>query len=945
MLEVSLLGPVEAVVDGERRTIGSPAQRVLLGVLALRLGSVVSSDRLIDVVWDGAPPPSAAAGLHVYVSRLRKTVGSDHLVTRPPGYALVDATTDVARFEERARSVTYDTLAEALELWRGDPFGELADREPFRAEAVRLWELRDSVAERRLELALETDPLWVVAEAEALCEEQPLREGRWALLARALSRVGRTAEAIRALASAREALGEVGLEPSPLLVDLEDQLLTSPPDTRPPRTGAGIGVPAPTAPMIGREADLEALASLLDSHRLVTLVGPGGVGKTMMARIAAADHPARFCELAQHEDPAAVVPAVARAVGAPVAGEIEETLIESLRARELLLLIDNCEHLVGETARLAERVLANCPEVKILATSREALSVPAEWVLRVEPLDTQRAAVEMFRQRARAGGVPAEGLDDATVERICRLLDGLPLAVEMAAARVPGMGVAELADRLERSLGVLQAASRTAATRHRTLEQVVEWSVDLLAASERLALDRVSVFAGAFDLVSAEEVIAYGALRPDDVPGLLAALADRSLLHVEHDGPRVRYVMLDTVRRVVREWLTDEVGAGLVLRHARHYARLATDLGRHLIGPSEADHAARVIEELPDLRAAVFRSLETEPDAAVRICVALYPLAYHQLRADIAAWADRVFPVVETSGHSLVPTVGAMAALSAVHRGDLTAAVDRCRRARAVATSRDQLFHVIEVEGDVAAYTGRLDDLESFETDILAAARANGDPAAETLAVLNLGLLQAYAGDHRAAAEAVLEVRTLQDALPSETLAAWVDYMEGEVYLDRDPARSSRLLDRAVATARSAGNRFVEGVAGLSGASLEARHGEAGEARDRFAAVIRHWLEIGDWIHQWVTLRNLALLLERLDDLEGAALLLGKVARTERPTYGDEAELLEGLSVRLRSGLGDAAYEEARRRGARLADREVVELALSRLEGPARSPGILSPHS
>ncbi|MFP3913901.1 MAG: BTAD domain-containing putative transcriptional regulator [Actinomycetota bacterium] len=938
MLEVSLLGPVEVVVDGRRHSIGSAAQRALLAALALRPGEVVSGDRLVDLIWGEDPPDSAGSGLHVFVSRLRKVVGIEHLVTRPPGYLLADTSTDLETFEALARS-PQTPAAEALALWRGEPFGELADREPFRAEAIRLSQLRQALEERRVEEAISADPAWAVAEAEALCQAEPLRETRWELLARALAESGRTPEAVRALSRARETLAEVGLEPSGTLTDLEDRLLAgavpSPAAAPPAPERRGVAPPLLASPLVGRDQEMSELAELVRTHRLVTLIGPGGVGKTNLARaVTRADGmpaEARWCELADHDDPAAVAPAVARAVGAPVTGRIEETLVESLRRREMVLVLDNCEHLISEAARMAELIIGACPQVVILATSRGPLGVPAEWVFRVRPLDPQRAAVELFMERARSAGAPSESLDPGTVERICRLVDGLPLAVEMAAARVPALGVTELAERLDDSLAVLSPGPRTGGERHRTLEKVVEWSVDLLDEKERLVLERSAVFAGRFRLAAAEDVAGHPPLTSGEVAPLLSSLVDRSLLSVEHSDDGVAYLMLDTVRRVVRGWLGDE--PEMAARHAHYYSSLAEEVGAGLVGREEGEARRRLLGELSELRAAVFRSLDSRPEVAARTCAALYPIVYHCLRADIAAWAVRVFPAVEELDHPAVPTVGAMAALASVQTGDIAEAVEICERARKTGRRPQDLLRVAEVSADVATYRGRLDEVLRFADEMVTVARARGEPANEALALVNLTIGLIYTGRRDEATRCLEDARRLNEEVGSETVDSWIDYAEGEMLLDHDPARAGLLLDRAVTTARRTANRFVEGAAGLSAATLRARHGDPEDARAVFAANISHWLEVGDWIHQWVTLRNLALLLERLGDGEGAALVLEAVEERERPSYGEEAQRLDELGKRLRADLGDGGYEELARRARRLEDREVVELALQRLDG------------
>lgn len=932
MLLISLLGPVEVVLaDGERRSLGSIAQRATLAALALRPGEVVSADRLMAAIWGDDQPVSATSTLHAHVSRLRRAVGPDHIATIPPGYSLVGVGTDVETLENLIAEDRRPALKKAIALWRGDPFGDLSDREMFRAEAIRLAELRSSIEERLLELTLEEDPGRAVADAESLVESEPLRERRWELLARSLHRVGRTAEALRALDRARVMLGDVGLEPSRHLQEVGERIAVEEPPGSPSSsaTTSPIRVSAPPGGLVGRELDLEAVAGLLADHRLVTLVGAGGVGKTHLARTVAASivDESFWCSLASLGEAEGVASAVARAVGAPVVGDIHQSLIEWLRDRRAILVLDNCEHVVAAVARLVWRILDEASGVTILATSREPLAVAAEWVYRLTPLDPRMAAVDLFVARAQAAGAPVDSLDRNVVLRICHLLDGLPLAIEMAAARSASLGVEELERLLGDGLAIL--SDRKPGGARRSLEEVVAWSVDLLDERQRRTLEGAASFAGQFDLTAARAVLGAAPVDEGRVPALLASLAERSLLEVHHQDDEVRYSVLYTIRRVVAD-AGDAADRGETeRRHARYFADLAEDIGRHLIGPQEVEWSTEAVRWLAELRAAVFRAPTS--DEAIRICRALYPLAYHRSRADVAAWAEVVFPAVEGSRRPGVGAVGAMAAISALQRGEMRLGAELVRRARAATTERGDLLRVLEMEGDLATYTGSLTVVDTIGQEMSDIAREEGDVIAELLAMLNMGLGRLYAGNIPGAREMVERVRELEKRSASPTIAAWADYMEGEVRLEVDADGAAELLDRAAATAGQVGARLVEGVAGLSAASVRARHGDIEIARRHFERVIRHWLEAADWVHQWVTMRNLALLLQRSGDDEGAAVILVAVDERERPTYGEEAERLAALGERLVERLGEEGFRACRLEAAALSDRQVVEYALERL--------------
>jgi predicted ATPase/DNA-binding SARP family transcriptional activator/class 3 adenylate cyclase len=933
MLAVRMLGPVEVRTGAVEVEIGSASQRAILAALALAGGRIVSAENLFEAVWGEDPPPSAASSLQAYISRLRKSLGSGAIAGSGGGYRLVDAATDIDAFERSAAADRLDDIDAALDLWRGTPFGDLTDHEPFRSERLRLEELHRSIEERRVELVSVHNPEQAAADLAALCRREPLRERRWELLARCLAATGRQAEALRALDAGRDALAEVGLDPSPSLGDLASELASM------PRRRPGGAVPDRSNPLVGRNRELDELSRLLESHRVVTLVGPGGVGKTSLAQVVATDTEGfggtiNWCELAPHGDASALVPAVARAVNAPVIGEVESALVRHLEGRRMLLVLDNCEHLIAEAARVTEIMVNRCPGLRVLATSRETLAIPAERVMTVEPLDHASAAVDLFVARAVAAGAPPQSLDRSTVATICGLLDGLPLAVEMAAARARHLGPAELCERLRDSLGVLASPSRTAASRHRTLASVVEWSIGLLEPDEALTLRRATVFSGGFDLTAAEAVLGTEPVSSAEVLGLLAGLVDRSLLAVHHESDGTRYSMLETIRWVVQV-ADDESGHATVRRrHSQHFADLAESVALHTYGPDEASWAARASRDLPNLQAAVFNSLrhgDIEP--ALRICAGLHRFAYQRLRADVAAWSARLFPEVEGTGHTCLPQVAASAAVAAIQAGRLEEARDWCHRGRRAAPDAD-LMAIVELECDIATYEGRFQEAVDRAVEMRKMAIAAGSTGQEAMAGINMALALAYLGDTDRALETVEDLRELVHRTGSDTVSAWHHYVEGEILLDSRPDRAVQLLDRAVALARRTGATFPEGVAGVSAASLRARHGDPSTSRARFSETIRRWHAIGDWVHQWVTLRNLAVLLDRVGDAEGAAMILGAVDGRCQPPHGDEASRIRDIETALRERLGDGTYERLRAEGARLEDREVVDVALSRLAAP-----------
>ncbi len=638
---IALLGPLEV-----RDSSGTPVAlaglrlRRLLARLAVDPGRLVTAESLIDAIWDDRPPAGAASALQSLVSRLRHSLPDDAapLESQAAGYRLAvpqDAV-DIARFERLAAAgrsaaghgdpvAASRWFAQALSLWRGAPFADLGPADFAVTAAARLTELRLRTVENRAEVILAVgQPDDVIAELAELATEYPLREQLWALHMRALCAAARPAEALACFAELRRTLGrELGTDPSPALRDLHTAILRggvgplAPPAWADRAAGAeartkgwGAGAEAGGAggggrggnlrfaltSFVGRDDELQRVGSLLDQVRLVTLVGPGGAGKTRLAvEIAArraggmaarragegtgeiavgADDGAWVVELAALRDPAEVPATVIAALGLrggslPLAGSRSDpatsttgALVEALRDRQALIVLDNCEHLVDACARVADAVLGGCRGVRILATSREPLAITGEVVCPVGPLPVppvsagieqarEFPAIRLFADRAAAAcpgfTVSAENLP--AVGEICRRLDGLPLAIELACARLRTLPAEEISARLGHRFRLLTAGNRTADARHRTLHAAVEWSWELFTAPERALARRLTVFADGATPQAAEAVCADRLLPAADVLEVLGALADKSFVQlISVNGAPPRYRMLETIR-------------------------------------------------------------------------------------------------------------------------------------------------------------------------------------------------------------------------------------------------------------------------------------------------------------------------------------------------------------------------------------------------------------
>ncbi|MFC3738270.1 BTAD domain-containing putative transcriptional regulator [Paractinoplanes deccanensis] len=598
-MRYGILGPTRAERDdGTPVRTGGPRLRALLAMLLLDAGRAVPVERLIDGLYGDEPPAGAVNAVQSHVSRLRQDLPVEY---DGAGYRLaVDPDeVDAHRFERLAaegrRALTEgdhqraaELLRAALGLWRGEALADVRGSAFAAVAADRLTELRRQALEDRAEADPGPDD---ERELRELVAADPLRERAWALLIRVLARAGRPAEALTAYEKARHVLAEeLGTDPSATLRAAHLAVL---------RPNPRHGLPAQLTSFVGRGEELGAVGEALGRARLVTLLGPGGAGKTRLAVEAAGRHPGDVCfvELAATGD---VAGAITDALGVRDTGLRErgtaappDRLLAALAARDLLLVLDNCEHVIDAVAALAARLLASCPGVRVLATSREPLGLTGEVLCPVSGLPPD-AAGRLFADRAADAGSPLTPADEEAARSICRTLDGLPLALELAAARLTVLPAAELARRVEDRFAVLSRGSRTAAERHRTLRAVVAWSWDLLTGQERLLARRLAVFRGGWTLDAAEHVCGLGPATLDVLHDLVA----KSL--VERDGDRYR--MLETIRVFCAEQGPDP---GLAQAHAGYFLSLAETADAHLRGADQLTWLARLDADRDNLHAAL----------------------------------------------------------------------------------------------------------------------------------------------------------------------------------------------------------------------------------------------------------------------------------------------------------------------------------------------------
>jgi predicted ATPase/DNA-binding SARP family transcriptional activator len=760
-----VLGPVEAEGANGAVPLGGPRHRVLLATLLTAPGSVVPAERLIEALWGDAPPRSAPEMLHVRISELRKRLSVEPglIVTRRPGYLLdVDPEhVDAHRFEqavvEGRRALSEGDaagaaarLAAGLGLWRGQAFAEIATRGFAQPHVARLENLHVQAVEDRIAADLERGAhREVLAELESLVRAHPLHERYRHQLMLALYRDGRQGAALQVYQDGVDLLrDELGVDPGRELQDLQlailrqERGLTAAAATPPAPPPRAPDLPVPLTSFVGRDAEVEATCAQLDSARLVTLTGIGGAGKSRLAievaqlRRDAFPDGVRIVELAPVGDPALVTATVAAATGARERPQqpLRDALVDHLRPASALLVLDNCEHLVDEVANLTRHLLARCPALRILCTSRERLDLTGEVVMHVPGLavpgpDDRGAeaigassAVRLFVDRARAAQPRFRLTDDNadTVARIALGLDGLPLAIELAAARTAAFAVGRIAAGLQDRFRLLSRGSREAVSRHQTLRAVVDWSYGLLTEQERRLFDRLAVFVGGFTYEAA------AAVATDEPADLLARLVDKSLVVADMvESPDYRYRMLETLRAYGLDELERRSEAAPVRdAHARYYRELATAAVPGLRSVELATWLDRLRIEHGNLRAAMEWSLRTgDAETAAGIAAALY--AFWDLRGFYAEGRDWLRRVL-ADGREISDATRARALMGtatlAVIQGDLEEAVDACRAAAELSRAADDgagLSHALQYLGFVATLAGeaaearlRLDDAE-----------------------------------------------------------------------------------------------------------------------------------------------------------------------------------------------------------------------------------------
>jgi predicted ATPase/DNA-binding SARP family transcriptional activator len=922
-VEVRLLGPVELRIDGREVALGGSRQRALLALLALRPGHVVPADELVEELWAGDPPDGADTTLRSYVSRLRRSLERTASIERTDrGYVLHVPVEDVdaLAFERLvrdggeslargARRRARDELAGALALWRGRPFGELGGEGALSLAMERLQELRLLAVERRIEADLALgQAAEVVDELEALVREHPFRERLWNHLMLALYRVGRQADALAAYHRARAALDEhLGIEPGEELQALEAAILRQ--DVPSPASAdVDSPLPVPVSSFVGREAELANLAERLATERLLTLTGIGGVGKTRLAieaarRFAAAfQDGVAFVDFSALADAALVPVEVAAALGVREQGDrdLVDLLATHVRGASVLLVLDNCEHVRETVAAVVERLLVAGTGVRALATSRAPLGVPGEAEVPVAPLAVTSDAVTLLLARARSArpSIVDDPATLATAARICTDLEGLPLAIELAAARARSLSLDDIAERLDNRFRFLVSWRRLTTARHRTLREAMDWSFELLAPDEQELLAGVSVFAGGFSLPAVAAVCVGG----DDDAALrrIEGLVEASLVIAE-DGPgETRYRLLETIREYAGQRLDESGGrADLRARHAAWFLELAESAAPELSGERQGTWFAKLEAEQDNLRAAFSHLLDVgASEQHLRLAIALTRFWY-------------------VRGHLLE---GRALLEQALH--DDTARDPALRRRALTAAASLALL-----QGDHGQAT-------AFAEEGLQVARETGEQRLVANALSNLGAIVLAGGDADRAGPLLDEAVAVARAAGDERILALAVNNRGDYALTRGDFQTARpLFEEALGLLRARGDtaNVARALFNLGASELELGRFEIAGAHFREGLVLAR--DAGDR-------EDLAWILEGLGALaaargagERAALLLGAADAQLTAMGADHKPYERSLRDRTERALaalpGNPPIVETVARGAAMPPAEAIQLGLS----------------
>ena len=925
--EIHLLGPVKVTWAGRELAIGGRRQRGLLALLVLQLGRAVSTDRLAEELWEGNPPAGFETTLRSYVSRLRGVLGDSASLTgvgaaysldvRPDAVdsirfeQLLDEARDAVRRGAVVRAV--ERSRAALSLWQGAALADVADEGTglLHVEADRLEGLRLAALELRIEAELELGLVeGLVEELETLVHAHPYRERFWRLLMLALYRAERQADALAAYQRARSMLAEeLGLEPSEQLRELEQAILRQ--EVTPPRPSElRHNLPSPVTSFVGRVAELAEVEALLAESRLVTLTGVGGVGKTRLALETARRLLPDFadgvvwCDLSALDEPALVASAVARALDVREQGGVGllEDFAARLREADVLLLLDNCEHLRDACAELSLALLPACPRLRLLATSREPLGVVGETDYPVPPLsgrapgEPESDAVSLFLARARAAR-PSLVADDAALAaavRICADLDGLPLAIELAAARAKALSFPEIEARLSDRFRFLVSWRRLTPARHQTLREAMDWSYELLTAEEQSLLKRLAVFSGSFTLDAAAAVCLDGDAK--HALELVGRLVDASLVVPrQHDGG-TRYRLLETVRQYALERSDDQSEKAGTERRLAHYVLDLLEEAHSAQESALQEWVAALEPERGNLRAALTWSRdEGEPEWLLRL-------------------VNGVWRFWWVSGDLDEGTTWLETALERAHGADPALRAAALEGAAGLAWA----------QGDLEGAHAHAESALPLFTDI-------GDRRGEQAALIVLGLVALARRQYAPARSAFERCRQLAEQHGPRSILATVHHNLASVaYGERDLAGATARYRQARTLFEQDDDAYGVALSDLFLGLVDVEAGRHEDAAVHFGVALRVFRRMRFQQYASECLGGIASVVHARERPQEAARLLA-AASTLRKRSGIAPSVASGLWERereaVRAELGEASFMTAWEEGLGLHDEEALDRA------------------